>query len=53
MRYRVAFKVFGGGLYYSEWFDTFEEAHLFIADLDTFVKGVHIRHIEYENHNIV
>lgn len=53
MKYRVAFKVFGGGLYYSEWFDTFEEARTFVIDIDTFTKGVNIRHIEDESYAIV
>lgn len=54
MKYRVFFKVNGGGLYFTEWFDTIDEAIKFTEDSNNSpVPGIFLRHIEDSEGNVV
>ena len=51
MQYRVAFRLFGGQ-YFTEWFETFEEAELFVDRADK-SGGAFALWIENEDEEII
>jgi hypothetical protein len=36
MKYRVEFKLQNGGIYFTEWFETLNEAALFVTEADLY-----------------
>lgn len=52
MRYRVAFTLLEGPVYYTEWFDTLNEAHVFVERAN-YTPHVFVLYIEDSNHNVI
>lgn len=51
MQYRVAFEM-GGGQYFTEWFETVDEAYDFLTRAST-TRGVFVQWIENEDEEII